>query len=243
MILESAEFQHMWEVVCCNPSHTKCLILEPQTHRSRLRNHLKPWPVNTHNKKHFVCSKTAKQLSPCGPEIRPKSTEIQAWTPRYPFLCSEVPLDRSMASMPNHIFWAPKLTTSAPQIIVNCRPCDIETAFRHQRTSTNFRREIRKRIQQTTNPSSGELVGGWCRGGVGILRDRGIPLLEMKNSNDKTKNVKFPVSNFHSFIIPNCPTPAFQNYWNVHFKQVFIFYIIRFPRLTCSNMSWVFLDF
>ena len=49
-------------------------------------------------KKHNCLSKVPNKLPNWGPEIDPKSMKIQAWTPRSPFLCSQVPLDRRMVT-------------------------------------------------------------------------------------------------------------------------------------------------
>ena len=100
------------------------------------------------------------KLSKCGRGMHPKPIEIRAWTRRFPFLCSEVPLDRWVAPqdarvdatrMSNDMFRAPRLTTSAPKIAER----DIETACRHQRANTNFSRRIQKIIPRTTSPSKG----------------------------------------------------------------------------------------
>ena len=44
--------------------------------------------------------------------------------------------------MPNDTLLLPELTTSAPQIAVNCKTHDIETASGHQRTSMNLSKEV-----------------------------------------------------------------------------------------------------
>ena len=76
--------------------------------------------------KYSLCSKMA---APKPPKNRQKS---MPGTPRSPFLCSQVPLKRSMVhqgakldatSMPNDTFWEPKLTTTA-----DCKTRDSETA-------------------------------------------------------------------------------------------------------------------
>ena len=46
------------------------------------------------NKRQLFSSKVPKKRSKQGPEIDLKSIKTQAWTPRSPFLCSKVPLDR-----------------------------------------------------------------------------------------------------------------------------------------------------
>ena len=94
--LKSSEFQLLWKIDNCNPSHTKCLFLKPQTPRFRPQNHLKNWPGNKHEKRHLFWSKVPEKLSKWCPEIHPKSIKIQAWTPRPPFLSPQVPLDRPM---------------------------------------------------------------------------------------------------------------------------------------------------
>ena len=110
------------------------------------------------------CSKVARKLPSGGPEIPPKNQQkSKPGTPRSPFLCSQVPLNRSMVpqgakmdatSMPNDTFWAPKLITSAPKITVDCKTRDSATAYKHQRTNRNFSRETKKRIQPTTGRSN-----------------------------------------------------------------------------------------
>ena len=47
--------------------------------------------------KHRFRCELPSQFSKCDPEINLKSTELQAWIPASPFLCSSVPLDRAMA--------------------------------------------------------------------------------------------------------------------------------------------------
>ena len=95
-----------------------------------------------------------------GPEILPKSIEIQAWTPKVSFRVLPSPpasLDGRQGakwgatSMPNTTFWAPKLTESAPTFSVNLKTRDVETASRHQRASKHFSRDVSKNIQQTTS--------------------------------------------------------------------------------------------
>ena len=72
------------------------------------------------------CQKASKW----DPEIDRKSIKIQAWTPRSPFLCFQVSLDRPMApqgakveapGLPNDRFWAPKVTVSVSKMIVICK--------------------------------------------------------------------------------------------------------------------------
>ena len=63
----------------CHTPPTKCLILEPQTSRSRPRNHYKTWPVNTCNKKHICCANSKQKLSKWNPETHPKSTSSKPW--------------------------------------------------------------------------------------------------------------------------------------------------------------------
>ena len=73
---------------------------------------------------------------------------------KYCNCAAENPMDRSMVpesakvgatSMPNDTFWATKLTTSAPKIMVNCKTSVIETASRHR---TNFSREMKINIEK-----------------------------------------------------------------------------------------------
>ena len=74
------------------------------------------------------CSKVGQTRLNGGPEILPKSIEIQAWNPKVSFRVLPSPpasLDGPQrakldaTSMPNDTFWAPNLTTSAPQFTVN----------------------------------------------------------------------------------------------------------------------------
>ena len=155
----------MWKASFCNTSNTKCLILEPQTSRIRPENLQKTWPANRHAKKHNCCAKVDQKRPNGGSEILPKSIEIQAWTPKISFrVLPSPPASRDgpqgaklgATSMPNDTFWAPNLTTSAPQFTVNWKTRDDETrddetASRHQRASTHFSRDISKSIQQTTS--------------------------------------------------------------------------------------------
>ena len=94
LTLKSTEFQLLCKVGFCNPSHTKCLFLEPQTSRFRSPNRQKNDLETSMNKRQLFSSKVPKKLSKQGPEIDLKSIKTQAWTPRSPFLCSKVPLDR-----------------------------------------------------------------------------------------------------------------------------------------------------
>ena len=122
------------------------------------------FPTAFHETLLYVAPKLAKKISKCGAAFNQKPTEIQAWTPRSPFLCSQVPLDRSMVAQgakvdatgrPNDTLGAAKLATFAPKITVNCKTLGIETTTGHQRTSTNFSREIWKNLQTATSQSKG----------------------------------------------------------------------------------------
>ena len=88
-------------------------------HTSRFihKNHQKMWPGSKREQNTPILVQGAT-LSKWGPKIDPKSIKIKACTPRSPFLCSQVLLDRPMftqdvkveaAGMPNDMFWAPKL--------------------------------------------------------------------------------------------------------------------------------------
>ena len=114
----------------CNTSHTKCLISKPQKSRFRPRDHekrdLETSMQNTHT--HTCTGPLANQK-----EFPKRSTEIQTWIPRSPFLFSQVPLERSMVSQGAKWrqqacrmtrFAHKKLKTSALQITTNCETRD-----------------------------------------------------------------------------------------------------------------------
>ena len=141
----------MWKVVFCNASHTKCLLLKPQTSQCTPWNCLNTWPGNKHETDKRVAPKLTKHYqnavpystqhlkkSMPGPQGLPscaeKSTEIDRCS-------SKVPVDR--ASVWNATFLATKLTTSAPRIILNCNKMTSKLHPRRERTSTNFSRGIK----------------------------------------------------------------------------------------------------
>ena len=76
--LKSSEFQLLWRVGFCDPSHTKCLFSKPQTSRFSSKDRQKEWPGNKHGKKHIFLWKVAKQLSKWAPEIGPGSPGRQS---------------------------------------------------------------------------------------------------------------------------------------------------------------------
>ena len=64
-----------------------------QTSRCRPWNH--PWKkLGNEHGKHICWSKVCQKPAKCALEIHPKSPEIQAWSRRCPFLCSQVSLAR-----------------------------------------------------------------------------------------------------------------------------------------------------
>ena len=129
LVLKSTEFQLLCKVGFCNPSHTKCLFFNPrrpdQIPKSSNKLH-----GNKLEKRQLFSSKVPNKFSKQGPEIDLKSIKPQAWTPRSPFLCSKVPLDRPKVPQDAKVRQqacqmtglAPKMTISVSQNVKNRKP-------------------------------------------------------------------------------------------------------------------------
>ena len=77
MTPKSTESQHLCKSVFGDTSCTKCSILESQTSRSKPRNNKREErPAKAHNKNTHVRCKRRNELTKCGLEIDPTSTEM-----------------------------------------------------------------------------------------------------------------------------------------------------------------------
>ena len=84
--LKSPECQ-LLGIFFCNPSHTKCLFLEPGTSRFRPYNRFKKCPGNKHEQKHRILTLGAQKAFKLGSQNHPKSIKIRFRTPRCPSCC------------------------------------------------------------------------------------------------------------------------------------------------------------
>ena len=118
------------------------------------------------------------------PKSMQNQQKIQAWTPKSPFLCSQVPLDHPMVPqdakveapcMPNDMFLPPKVTISVSRITDICKRVTWKLTSRNQRASTHFSREIKKQTRNQTSKNQQASNQGFgtqhdsseCQGGAG----------------------------------------------------------------------------